>query len=59
MALNKHGRRYKASAVRNLDGSLKRHVVPVLGAKRISDVRRGDCQRLVDDLPPTMSGGPG
>jgi integrase len=50
VALNKHGRRYKPSAVRDLKGALRRHVEPALGHKRVGDVRRGDCQRLVDDL---------
>jgi hypothetical protein len=56
VALNKHGRRYKPSAVRDLEGSLRSHVTPTLGFKRIGDVRRGDCQQLVDQLTPTMSG---
>ncbi len=29
---------------------------PALGSKRLGDVRRGDCQRLVDDVAPGMSG---
>lgn len=49
-ALNKHGRPYKPSAVRDLRGALENHVEDALGAKRIGDVRRGDVQRLVDDL---------
>jgi integrase len=56
VALNKHGRRYKPSAVRDLEGSLRSHVTPTLGFKRIGDVRRGDCQQLADQLTPTMSG---
>ena len=56
VALNKHGRRYKPSAVRDLQGCLENHVKPALGAKRLGDVRRGDCQRLVDDVAPGMSG---
>lgn len=55
-ALNKHGRRYKSSAVRDLRGALVNHVQPAFGAKRIGDVRRGDVQRLVDELVPSMSG---
>lgn len=49
-ALNKHGRPYKPSAVRDLRGALNNHVEPAFGAKRLADVRRGDVQRLVDDL---------
>lgn len=56
VALNKHGRRYKPSAVRDLRGCLENYVKPVLGAKRLGDVRRSDCQRLVDDVAPGMSG---
>jgi integrase len=50
VALNKHGRRYKPSAIRDLRGCLVNDVKPVLGAKRAGDVRRADCQRLVDGL---------
>jgi integrase len=50
VALNKHGRRYKPSAIRDLRGCLINNVKPVLGAKRAGDVRRADCQRLVDGL---------
>ena len=55
-ALNKHGRPYKPSAIRDLKGALDGHVSPVLGAKRLGDVRRGDVQRLVDGLVSTKSG---
>lgn len=48
-ALNKRGRRYKASAVDNIEISLKVHAEPVLGRKRITDIRRGDVQVLVVD----------
>src|SRR6202020_2169774 len=50
VALNKHGRRYKPSAIRDLRSCLVKHVEPTLGRKRIGGVRRGDCQRLVDGL---------
>lgn len=56
VALNKKGRRYKPSAVRDLEGCLLGHVVPELGTKRLGNVRRGDVQRLVDKLAPTHSG---
>lgn len=49
-ALNKHGRRYKPSAVRDLRGALTNYVKPAVGAKRLGDVRRGDVQGLVDEL---------
>jgi integrase len=48
--LTKHGRRYKPTAVRDLDSALNTHVRRELGAMRLTDVRRGDVQRLVDGL---------
>jgi hypothetical protein len=48
--LTKHGRRYKPTAVRDLESALGVHVVPELGGMRLTDVRRGDVQRLVDGL---------
>ncbi|MHB8233289.1 MAG: tyrosine-type recombinase/integrase [Solirubrobacteraceae bacterium] len=55
-ALNKHGRRYKPSALRDLRGALAGHVEPALGTRRLSDVRRGDVQRLIDGMTPSKSG---
>ena len=55
-ALNKHGRRYKPSAIRDLRGALERYVEPAIGGYRLADVRRGDVQRLVDALTPEKSG---
>lgn len=49
-ALNKHGRVYKPSAIRDLRGALENHVVDAFGSKRLRDVRRGDVQGLIDDL---------
>lgn len=54
--LNKHGRPYKPSAVRDLKGALENHVEPELGGMRLADVRRGDVQRLVDKLTGKKSG---
>jgi integrase len=48
--LNRNGRRYKPSAIRDYEGDLHRHVLPRLGDRALSDVRRGDVQLLVDDL---------
>lgn len=50
IALNKHGRRYKASAVEDLAGSLNVHVVKRIGAKRATDVRPRDVQAIVDAM---------
>jgi integrase len=55
-ALNKHGHRYKPRAIDNVDESLRLHVEPVLGNKRLSDIRRGDMQAVVDELAPELSG---
>ena len=55
-ALNKRGRRYKPRAIDNVDESLRLHVEPVLGHKRLSDIRRGDVQAIVDELAPKLSG---
>lgn len=56
VALTKHGRRYKPKAIEDLDGALGVHVVPRVGAKRLSDVRRGDVQRIVDEITGSLSG---
>lgn len=56
IARNKHGRRYKPSALRDLRGALEGQVKAGLGRKRIADVRRGDVQRMVDQLTPKVSG---
>ena len=54
--LNKHGRRYKPSAIKDIDECLRVHVVPRFGGRRLTDVRRSHVQALVDDLTPAMSG---
>ncbi len=55
-ALNKHGRRYKPSAIRDLRGALERHVQPVLGRQRLDEVQRADIQAIVDLMTPEWSG---
>jgi hypothetical protein len=51
VALNKRGRRYKPRAVEDLKGALEGRVVEGIGRqKRLSDVRRRDCQKLCDEL---------
>src|SRR4051812_27069163 len=49
IALNKWGRRYRTTAWKDLDGSLRR-VPDELARRRLGDVSRGDVQRLVDDM---------
>lgn len=48
--LNRNGRRYRPSVIRDYQGDLARHVLPTLGHRRLSDVRRGDVQALIDRL---------
>jgi integrase len=55
-ALNKHGRRYKPRAIDDIEEVLRVHVEPTLGTKRISTIRRGHVQSLVDELAPDLSG---
>jgi integrase len=55
-ALNKHGRPYKPSAIRDLQGALEGYVQPALGGRQLTDVRRGDVQRLIDSMTPEKSG---
>ena len=55
-ALNKKGKRYKQTAIRNIDQSLSKHVLPTLGARRLVEVRPRDIQRIVDNLTPELSG---
>src|SRR3954447_8397619 len=49
-ARNRNGRRYRPSAVRDIAGCLRNHVVPDLGDLRLREVQEHDLQRLVDDL---------
>jgi integrase len=55
-ALNKHGRQYKLSAIRDLQGALEGYVKPQLGRYRLADLRRSDVQRLIDRMTPEKSG---
>jgi hypothetical protein len=49
-AVNRSGRRYRPSALRDLTGILRLHVAPALGDRAVEDVRRPDIQALVDRL---------
>lgn len=44
------GDRYKPSAVRGYEAALVNRIIPLLGGKRVGDVRRRDIQKLADDL---------
>jgi Phage integrase, N-terminal SAM-like domain len=49
-AVNRSGRSYRPSALRDVRGILRYHVVPDLGHVALRDVRRQDIQALVDRL---------
>jgi integrase len=48
--LNRNGEKYMPSVVRDYERDLENHVLPSLGDRRLSDVRRRDVQLLVDSL---------
>ena len=47
---NRSGDVYKPSAIRSYADALRLHVLPELGARKLTDVQRRDVQRLADDL---------
>lgn len=47
---NRNGETYKPSVVEGYSASLRDHVYPAMGARRLGDVRRQHVQQLVDDL---------
>jgi site-specific recombinase XerC len=49
-AVNRSGRRYRPSALRDLRGILRFHVAPALGERPLPEVRRVDIQAFVDRL---------
>lgn len=48
--LTRKGTTYAPSARRGYERALNKHVLPVIGDQRLSDVRRADVQKMVDDL---------
>lgn len=44
------GGRYRRSTIRTAENRLRRYVLPRLGAVPITELRRGDVQRFVDEL---------
>lgn len=54
-ARDKHGRDYKPSVTRKYERTLRRDVLPAIGAVPVQALRRGDVQRLVDELAATKS----
>lgn len=49
-AVNRSGRRYRPSALRDVKGILRSHVAPALGEQPMNEVRRADIQAFVDSL---------
>ena len=49
-AVNRSGRRYRPSALRDVNGILRHHVAPALGERPMNEVRRADIQAFVDSL---------
>jgi site-specific recombinase XerC len=49
-AVNRSGRPYRPSALRDIRGILEYHIAPDLGRMRLRDVRRSDVQMLVERL---------
>jgi hypothetical protein len=49
-AVNRSGRPYMPSALRDVRGILELHVVPALGPMQLRDVRRQHVQALIDEL---------
>lgn len=48
--LDRSGRPYRASTVRSYKEAIRRYLAPKLGHLRLTEVRRADVQRLVDDM---------
>jgi hypothetical protein len=49
-AVNRSGRSYRPSALRDVKGILRLHVAPALGERPVAEVRRADIQALVEGL---------
>jgi integrase len=47
---SRSGRIFKPSTIRGYERALRLRVLPKIGTRRLSSIRRGDVQRLVDDL---------
>ena len=48
--LNRSGEVFKPSAIRGYESDLRRFVLPEFGGEKLSEIRRGDLQRLCDKL---------
>lgn len=48
--LSRKGEPYSPATIRGYAADLRLHVLPTLGSRRLSEIKRGDVQRLVDVL---------
>ncbi len=48
--LDRSGRRYRPSTIRDYKSDADKHLVPAIGHLKLEEVRRGDVQRVVDQL---------
>src|SRR5262245_25258155 len=48
--LDRSGRRYRPATRRRYETAARLHLIPALGRLRLAQVRRGDVQRVIDDL---------
>ncbi len=55
-AVTRGGLPFKPAVIRGVESDLRLHVLPDLGARRLSESLRRDVQRLVDRLRPGLSG---
>jgi integrase len=55
-ALNKKGKPYKPRAIKSIDQTIRLHVIPTLGPRRLTDIRKGDIQRIADSISEKRSG---
>src|SRR4051794_40474504 len=47
---DRSGKRYKPATIRGYERNMRLHVLPRLGARRLSQIERRDVQRLVEQL---------
>jgi integrase len=55
-ALNKKGKPFKPRAIKSIDQTIRLHFMPTLGPRRITDIRKGDIQRIADNVSEQLSG---
>lgn len=47
---NRSGHEYKPSAIRSYEQALRDYILPAFGPRRLNELRRGEVQRLADEL---------